>query len=79
MLMLKARHVYITCPFVMFLIVPNFKMFTGDQEQSEKPFDKVESLKSQLLQKFSPRLVKQILELLCDESVSLYEALFHSL
>ena len=51
-------------------------MFEGGSSEkldagSEKEADQEDgSAKSTILQKFSPHLVKSILELLCDESVS---------
>ena len=42
---------------------------TEQQLASDGLSDKAESRRSAILQKFSPKLIKNILELLCDESV----------
>ncbi len=49
----------------MFLII---LYILGDSDKGDLESEKG-SIKSTILQKFSPKLIKTILELLCDESV----------
>ena len=44
---------------------------TSERSAGAEEADDSKSQKSTILQKFSPKLIKSILELLCDESVSI--------
>ena len=60
------------------MIQPNLPIPEPSRED-DKASEKAESFKSMLLQQFSPKLIKMILELLCDESGFLIEAKLHTL
>jgi len=51
----------------------------AEKSEEDRTSEKAESFKSALLQQFSPKLVKTILELLCDETGFLIEAKLHTL
>ena len=71
-LLLGSKRLHIHC--VDFQLPSMFKGGSSEKLDagSEKEADHEDgSAKSTILQKFSPHLVKSILELLCDESVSL--------